>query len=363
MTTTHDITQLLGSIAGPLAEIFGDMEIAETAIETACKVAPLSIRPLLFGSFLLLQPQMRMPEMLYKSHCRELLLRVACGGDLNAPTIGEIGTAIYEMTLVSPMRSVIGGLYMKIVQEAAPREFRRAGLDTDFFQFREEWPGQLEETRAEISNHIAKRLQPRTPPVPRSPSGQRRESMAQAGIIFPKEGDMHKLYTIGYSGLNPADFKRWVERENALVIDTRMSAASRIPAFTKSGLTKLLGSQYRHVQALGNINYKSGGEIRIKDPAEGYRIVLGALTSSPVVLLCGCKDVDQCHRKVIADALEQSIGSTTIHLKPNELRPASEEIPHVAPPDDFDADLTQRGLFSSRDDRTVNPARQQPKLL
>lgn len=378
MTQTHDITQHLTRIAGPLTEIFGDMERAEEQIEAACAAAPLWLRPLMFGSFLLMQPQMKMPAMLYEAHCRELLRRVDSGGDLDEPTVGEIGTAIYEMTLATPMRSVVAGLYMKIVQEAAPREFTRAGLDTAYFQFREEWPGQLEETRAEISRHIAKHLKPRTPPRPRSPGGQRRESLANDGILFPKEGDMHKLYTIGYSGLNPEDLKRWVEANDAIVVDTRMNAYSPRPQFAKAGLIKSLGNHYKHVQALGNVNYKNGGEIQIKNPAEGYRLVLEALSVAPVILLCGCKELELCHRKVISDTLESAIGSETIHLTPDDLIKTEPPL-EIGGTDDSgdadiamratfemqqaDADLTQRGLFTSRDDRVVNPVKHQPKLF
>lgn len=362
-TQTLDLTKLLGNIAGPLADIFGDIGTAEEEIEAACKAAPLHLRPLLFGSFLLMQPQMRMPALLYVAHCRELLRRVACGGDLDAPTVGEIGTAIYEMTLVAPMREVIGGLYMQIVQEAAPREYRRAGLHDSSYRFHESYPGQLAEARAEIVRHLAKRLTPRTPPRPRSPSGQRRESMAEDGIIFPKEGDMHTLYTIGYSGLKAETLHRWATAHGALVVDTRMNAYSPRPEWQKGALKKLMDDRYQHVQALGNVNYKTGGEIALKDPAEGFRIVLESLVTQPVVLLCGCKDVETCHRKFIADAVEASTGAPAVHLAPEDLAaPAAVEVAAVVP-EEPDGDLTQRGLFSPRDDKLVNPAVNQFKLL
>jgi uncharacterized protein (DUF488 family) len=62
---------------------------------------------------------------------------------------------------------------------------------------------------------------------------------------------MNTIYTIGYSRLNFDNLIRTVEVEDLLLIDTRMSARSRVPQWNKGRLEKALGERYVHIRELG----------------------------------------------------------------------------------------------------------------
>lgn len=62
-------------------------------------------------------------------------------------------------------------------------------------------------------------------------------------------------------------------------------------------------TRYTHIKALGNLNYR-GGTIILVDAENGIKS-LAAILNWPgidaIVLLCGCRDVHTCHRKVVAE--------------------------------------------------------------
>ncbi len=82
-----------------------------------------------------------------------------------------------------------------------------------------------------------------------------------------------RLYTLGYAGWQLADLFEAVRRRNAVLADIRFSPASRHPQWSRKQLRALLGDRYRHVQELGNVNYKTGGEIVLADYEEGRAII------------------------------------------------------------------------------------------
>lgn len=59
------------------------------------------------------QPLMR-SEAVYRSHCRELLDRVARGDDTRPATAAECCTALSEISLRVPLRSSAAGLYARM---------------------------------------------------------------------------------------------------------------------------------------------------------------------------------------------------------------------------------------------------------
>lgn len=125
---------------------------------------------------------------------------------------------------------------------------------------------------------------------------------------------MNTIYTYGYSNSDPQHLARYAAHVDAIVIDTRMKPVSRNPGWNKGRLQALLGERYLHVGALGNVNYKTGGEIKLADPDRGVEIVSGVLTNHPVILLCACKDVAECHRKVAAELIAEHTGAAINHL-------------------------------------------------
>lgn len=85
-------------------------------------------------------------------------------------------------------------------------------------------------------------------------------------------------------------------------MDIRFSPRSRILDWTAGRLAKLLGNRYRHLPALGNRNYR-GGLIEFVDLEEAVVQVGELLRQQPVILLCGCARLEQCHRLPVAEAI------------------------------------------------------------
>jgi uncharacterized protein (DUF488 family) len=118
------------------------------------------------------------------------------------------------------------------------------------------------------------------------------------------------VYSFGYQGQAVEPFARRVVELGATVIDTRLKPYSRNPTWNKSRLQAVLGDRYVWVEALGNLNYK-GGPTVIKDLEHGLANVRTRLAAGPVVLICVCADVTDCHRNVTLAAL-RSEGFLTI---------------------------------------------------
>ena len=132
-----------------------------------------------------------------------------------------------------------------------------------------------------------------------------------------KEKRVNNLYTFGYGGKDvPAllDLLATLEPPKAIVVDIRYSPYSRNPMWAKGNLLRELDSRYLHLPELGNVNYKGEGEIQIANLEGGAEKVAAVLSVSPVVLLCVCKDVHTCHRKVVGEALAERFGVDLIHL-------------------------------------------------
>lgn len=123
------------------------------------------------------------------------------------------------------------------------------------------------------------------------------------------------LYTIGYSGLKLDDLHRYLERHNLALLDIRMSARARMPAWNKSNLIRTLGARYHHVPELGNVNYKNDGPIQINDLDAGEAIVREFLSRyEGAVLMCACKDLHTCHRHTVSETLSESMEIPVTHL-------------------------------------------------
>ena len=111
------------------------------------------------------------------------------------------------------------------------------------------------------------------------------------------------IYTIGYVGRKPEELKKLAEELDAIVLDIRFSPLSRIPHWNGEALSKLLRLRYRHVPSLGNLNYKNGGPIMIADYRLGRETIIQQ--SRNVILMCVCKSLGLCHRRVVGDFLRR----------------------------------------------------------
>lgn len=124
------------------------------------------------------------------------------------------------------------------------------------------------------------------------------------------------IYTLGYSGWKIDDPVSALKELGAVLIDVRMVARSRNPAFNGTSLGRLLGDDYVWLREFGNRNYK-GGPIEIVDFEAGAARVREVTGSSRAfVLLCGCPVLDSCHRKIVAEKLAELWSVNVVHLNP-----------------------------------------------
>lgn len=117
--TPADLVALIGDGLGGVVE---RMEWAEEEIENA-RVRHPQAADQLYHAFQLLQPNSALDramstEFVYRSHCRELLDRVAAGADTQPGTAAEVCSALCAVSLASPLRSSAAGLYMRMWQTA-----------------------------------------------------------------------------------------------------------------------------------------------------------------------------------------------------------------------------------------------------
>lgn len=126
------------------------------------------------------------------------------------------------------------------------------------------------------------------------------------------------IYTAGYgAGWSPTMLAEVLTQHGAILLDIRLKAWSNTPHWQRPALFEFFGpTRYMHVPALGNCNYNNGGEIALLAPEAGIRIVGNQLTRHSVVLLCGCRNAETCHRKVAAELLHEALGAPVVHLEP-----------------------------------------------
>lgn len=143
---------------------------------------------------------------------------------------------------------------------------------------------------------------------------------------------MNILYTVGYWQIGkPEKLRAWVESHDAILLDIRMSPRSQNPTWSGGSLRAMFGARYQHIPALGNKNYNNGQPIALANPMAGLEAVKVHLVAHPVVLMCACKDVHTCHRKVAAEYLHEQTGATVYHLSAADFVDKSPVAP--APPE------------------------------
>lgn len=138
-------------------------------------------------------------------------------------------------------------------------------------------------------------------------------------------------YLAGYLGHTPAELLARARDIDAFIVDIRFNPHSRLPEWRKGRLESFCCGRYFECPELGNVNYKNGGPIKIKELGSGIEQVsrLAAMRTSkgdcnqgattnlptplfayhynpkpqPMILLCACREADTCHRKVVGNAL------------------------------------------------------------
>lgn len=134
------------------------------------------------------------------------------------------------------------------------------------------------------------------------------------------------IYTLGYSGWTLDQVAAKVEELNAVLVDVRFVPRSRIPAWNSGVLSRRFGDRYIWLKELGNRNYKGTfDQIEIVDfPAGAAKLQNVTATGRNIILLCGCPDVDGCHRKVLAEQLVdacQAVEHLAAHVREKCSRP------------------------------------------
>jgi hypothetical protein len=115
-----DLTDLLPQAAA-VAVTLAQTKWAEDEIDAAQDRHP-DQADLLYHCFTLLQPTAApmTTQFVYRGHCRELLDRVAEGGDPREPTNAEMAVGCPHVSLVIPLSRAAMTIYMRVWSAAFP---------------------------------------------------------------------------------------------------------------------------------------------------------------------------------------------------------------------------------------------------
>lgn len=136
---------------GSIRRTFDFMAIAEDEIAKAMRRTKGARREEVKRSFMLLMPGdlIRGGEVLYRSHCRELLTRVSRGEDVAPGTDAECCYAMMMTSLKAPLAGPYAYAYGCLFRQVFPQH---AGLMSDLGK--ELYPGQAAEIIADMRKRI-----------------------------------------------------------------------------------------------------------------------------------------------------------------------------------------------------------------
>ncbi len=113
---------------------------------------------------------------------------------------------------------------------------------------------------------------------------------------------MKKFFTTGYTGKDISDLKPLLETLDAMLIDIRFAPFSQVMHWRKVYLKALLGEKYRHIPNLGNRTFGED-KITIQNLNLGIETILNLPFN--IVLMCACKKIENCHRRIIIEELHK----------------------------------------------------------
>ncbi len=132
-----------------------------------------------------------------------------------------------------------------------------------------------------------------------------------------------KLYTVGYASLEGVEQLQGLFDQQVLIVDIRYYPASRWrPEWSRRRLMERFTTNYCHIRELGNVNYRSSSlPIELVDAAAGVSLIAGLLqTGHDICLLCACANWQNCHRRVVAELLQNEVvGIRPIHISPENI--------------------------------------------
>lgn len=137
------------------------------------------------------------------------------------------------------------------------------------------------------------------------------------------------IYTLGYTGLQPAQVYELARMKEALVVDVRKNPIPQKTTWQRRVLADLMQSYYVSLPPCGNENYKAAGAAAIQIAnMEDCLYCLGLYADDPLhqyqafILLCTCPSHAQCHRSKVALALNDYLPThpTVIHWSTSKAR-------------------------------------------
>ncbi|GHO94823.1 hypothetical protein KSF_048710 [Reticulibacter mediterranei] len=119
-----------------------------------------------------------------------------------------------------------------------------------------------------------------------------------------------------------------------LLIDTRYTPRSQMPAWNEAALRATYGARYRWAgKYLGNQNHARGGPISLRDAETGIGGLIRYLREGyPLILLCGCREYSQCHVSMIVSLLQAVLSSVQVILPETLPQPESVQCISVRQP-------------------------------
>lgn len=117
-----------------------------------------------------------------------------------------------------------------------------------------------------------------------------------------------EIFMTGYAGRDINDLKPMLAELDALLIDIRFAPHSEIMHWRKIYLKTLLGGKYRHIPNLGNRTFREN-EITIQNLQLGLETILNL--EGNLVLMCVCREPENCHRRIIERELNRREIETT----------------------------------------------------
>lgn len=141
---------------------------------------------------------------------------------------------------------------------------------------------------------------------------------------------MNTLYSAGYVGTTLAALQAKAEALNAVIADVRFMPYSRNPDFRQVHMRRVLEARYTHVLALGNRNYKSAAlPFDLVSAETGSKVIQRLLTDNSVILLCACRHVDTCHRKLICEIMYADHNILAVHLTNDDINDALPKVEQI----------------------------------
>jgi len=116
------------------------------------------------------------------------------------------------------------------------------------------------------------------------------------------------LFTVGYHNIRRKELKNTIDEMKAALVDIRYIPFSINPFWTQDQLQEVFKSDYFHIKQLGNVNYKIRDSYKILDIEAGIEILSSILEKyKNVFLMCSCKDLNTCHRYLVAEAIKKKL--------------------------------------------------------